>query len=205
MRIQKINLNFSKFIGADLIQKALFIIASILAGKVFTQPFGNIVELQDAAAQYAADYKAAEGLAKTNVKAKSLSRERLERALAAMGMSVMALANGDVQILTDSGFPLMKMPQPRYIQPAGQIKVMNGITSGQIKVIGKRDPAATGYQFLISFVMPGDGTEWTTYNSSRSRYFIDGLKRGQEVWVKFAVIGARNQVSYSSVVSYIVQ
>ena len=203
MKVQKIQLNFDRETDASLLIKAQGIITSLNKSS-FPQPI-PMKPMEEATAQFSKDLSVAQDLGKTNVKAKNDSRDALIEALVSLGLWIMSQADGDSALLIQSGYTISKDPQPRYIKPAGEISVSNGITSGQIIINGVTDAAAISYQFGIAFAPPTEDTNWTVYSSSRSKYVLDDLTRATEVWVRFAVIGARNQISYSNVVSHIVQ
>ena len=204
MRTQKINMSFSKYSDADLLNKANHIVASMTNNPFFVNPVPTLQEVQDVLQFYSNALTAAAGLGRNNIADKNKYRNMLEQVLGQLGMWVMFTANGDPAVLTSSGYSLAKEPEPRYLVNPGNVTLLNGITSGEIAASVK-NVATAGYLFQISDTVPAEGTQWNSINSSRSQFVFDNLTPGKQYWVRVAAVGSRSQVAYSTVATQFAQ
>ncbi len=205
MKIQKINISFSRYSDADFLTKAEHIVTSMRENPAFTDPVPTLAEVQAAIALYAAALVAAEGLGRTNVAQKNKNRMALELSLGQLGMFVMFVANGDAATLTGSGYTLSKEPEPRYITNPGNVKLGNGVTSGELVASIKGATAGSGYLHEIAMELPTENTVWTSNANSRAKFTFKNLQPGKQYWVRVAVVASKGQLAYSPVASQYVQ
>ena len=204
MKLVKVSISFSRYSDADFLNKATFIVASMTGNVAFPNPVPTLAEVQAALDKYSADLVAAAWLGRNNVAEKNKSREALEQLLAQLGMFVMFIANGDVAILTGSGYTLNKEPEPRYIDNPGNVTLSNGITSGNL-VAAVKNVANNGYLFQITDALPAENTMWTSHTSSKRQFTFSSLLPGKQYWVRVAALGKRNQSAWSTVATQFVQ
>ena len=205
MKIQKINLSFSGYTDSGFEQKAQHILASMTSNPFFPTPVPPLGDVEDAIADYSADLLAAATLDRTAVAKKNGSRQVLRVLLRQLGMYVMYIANGDVAILTSSGYTLSRQPELNYITNPGNVTLSNGVTSGQLQAAVKTVRGAKGYQYQIAEEEPTAETNWVSTSSSRSRFTFTNLLPGKRYWVRVAATGAGEQIAYSPVASQFVQ
>lgn len=205
MKTQKINISFSAFGDADFEQKAQAILSSMTNNPAFPNPIPTLQEVTDAVAQYSADLVAAASLDRTAVARKNKSRTLLQNLLRQLAMYIMYIANGDVTILTSSGFTLSKLPEFNYITNPGNVTLANGVSTGVMEVSVKTVKGAKGYVYQIAREEPVTEAEWQSTNSSRSKFTYTNLQPGKRYWVRVAATGSGEQIAYSPVVSQFVQ
>ena len=205
MKTQKINISFSNYSDADFENKVGHILASITGNPAFPAPIPTLADVQAALTKYSADLIAAATLDRVAVAEKNQSRQQLELLIAQLGMYVMFIANGDLVILTSSGYTLSKSPGPRYITNPGSVQLANGITSGELMASVKAVSGAISYVYQIATEEPTDNTHWESTTSSRSKFMFTDLVPGKRYWVKVAATGRDEQIAYSPVASQYVQ
>ena len=204
MTKSKINISFSRYNDADLLNKANHIVSSMTDNPWFVNPVPTLAEIEAAVLAYSTALTAAAGLGRNNVANKNKARNTLEQLLGQLGMYVMFIANGDVAILTSSGYTLSKEREPRYLDNPGNVTLSNGITSGQM-VASVKNVALTGYLFQITETSPAENTQWNSTNCSKSQFVFDNLVPGKQYWVRVAAAGTRSQVAYSTVATQFAQ
>lgn len=204
MRSPSINMSFSAYSDADLLNKANHIIASMSGNPYFPSPVPPLPAVQELAEIYSEDLTAAAALGRVKVAAKNQSRKNLELALAQLGRYVLYTANADVNILISSGFTLAKEPQPRHLENPGNVILGNGITSGTMTSFVKKGNA-TSYVHEITDTLPAENTVWTKYATNTSQFVFTDLTPGKQYWVRVAAVGFRSQVAYSTIATMFAQ
>jgi hypothetical protein len=204
MKKQKINLSYRSYSDSAFLNKAGHIVSSMTNNIYFSNPVPPLADVQDALDAYSTALVAAADLGRVNVANKNKAREVLEKLLAQLGMYVMYVANGDVLILTSSGYTLSKSPEPRYIENPGNVTLTNGITSGEI-IGAVKNVATSGYTFEITDTLPTEETIWLSTPSSKSQFTFKNLVAGKQYWIRVAALGKRSQVAYSTVATMFAQ
>ena len=205
MKTQKINLSFYAYSDADFENKVAHILNSMTNNPAFPTPIPALADVQAALTQYSADLTAAATLDRVAIAKKNQSRAELELLVKQLGMYVMFIANGDVAILTSSGFTLSKQPEPRYITNPGNVTLSNGLSSGELVASVDAVPGAKSYVYQIAATEPTDTTVWESTPVTRSKYTFTGLVPGKRYWIRVAVAGRDEPVAYSPVASQYAQ
>jgi hypothetical protein len=205
MKTRKVSISFSNYTDANLENKAEHILASMTGNPAFADPIPTLAQLQDAVTAYSNALVAAAGLGKNAVAEKNKSRKNLEALLKQLGMYVMYVANGDIAILTSSGYTLTKEDEPRHITNPGAVTLTNGITSGEMVAAVKTVQGASSYVHEITTELPTNNTVWTSNVSTRSRFTYRDLEPGKKYWVRVAAVGRDEQIAYSPVTAQFVQ
>lgn len=205
MKSQKASTSFSKYSDPGFEAKSEHVLTSMTDNPAFPDPTPTLVEVQNAVTTYSQDLLAAAGLGKVAVAEKNKSRRMLELLLTQLGQYVTLVANGDVPTLTGSGFSLTKVPEPSYITNPGNVKLTNGVTSGQLCSMVKAQKTAKTYLHQIADEMPTESTVWQSTSSSRSSYVFNNLVPGKQYWVRVAATASGEQIAYSTVATQFVQ
>ncbi|MEO5943574.1 MAG: fibronectin type III domain-containing protein [Ferruginibacter sp.] len=205
MTRQKITTNFQRYTDSAFDTKAAHILNSMMDNPAFADPIPTLTELQIVLTSYSQHLVAAINGDKVAVAEKNKSRRGLERLLVQLGMYVMYVANGNVTILTSSGFTLAKQRETNYITNPGSVTLKNGITSGQLTGAVKMVKGVRAYLHQITDEPPKETTAWQEKPSSRCRYTFNNLVPGRQYWVRIAATASGNQIAYSAVSSQFVQ
>jgi hypothetical protein len=140
----------------------------------------------------------------TNItRQRNLSRRKLAGLTKLMAAYVTMIAKGDVTILSESGFPLAKRPQPTPpINVPANLKVAN---AGSGTIQASVDPVKNARVLLFQYTEDPlvDTSTWTSITSTKSKLLITGLTPGKKYWIRVAVAGVKEQIKYSMVTSII--
>lgn len=202
---QRISTSFSKYTDAGLEDKAKLIISSMSGNPDFPVPYPSIEDVQAASGAYSAARLAAANLGRTFVADKNAARITLDDLLSQLGNYVMNIADGDLAMLTGSGYTLYKQRELRYITNPGNVTISNGLSSGELKASVKAVAGATGYLYEITGTSPDENAVWTSIPSAACRYTFTNLQPGKQYWVRVAATGSRQQLTYSPVATQFAQ
>jgi hypothetical protein len=202
---QKISISFSRYNDANFEQKGQHILSSMKDNPDFTDPSPNMVVYQEAVDTYSNALTAAATLDRVAVAEKNEARLALETLSTQLGSYVMNRSNGNVRMLTSSGFTLTKKPEPRKLAEMGPVALSNTGNSGEMKVTATNLAAANGYVYEFTDTVPAEATRWTSVATSTSKYTFKGLTPGKKYWIRVIATGARQQVQYSPVASQFAQ
>lgn len=197
-------INFSRYSDGTLESKTHSIISSMTGNANFPNPVPAIADVQAAATAFAAALIKAGTGNRVDVADKNAKRETLTGSLRILGTYVNMVANGDRTQLLSSGFDISKEPQPAVLTKPENLKVENGLSSGQLLVTVKAVKGA--YAYLHEYttdatLAPGS---WVTTNSTTSRHLLTNLQPGTVYFCRVGALGSNNQLLYSDAVSRMV-
>lgn len=204
MKNPRLSTYFPAYSDQDFLGKAKQILAGI-SSPVFVNPNPAVQTLTAGIDNYAVKLTAAANLGRNEVAEKNAARQEVEDMLVQLAPYVMNIANGDMVILTASGFTVEKAREPRYITNPGNVTLSNGITSGCLVAAVKSVGNARSYVHEICDTPPAADTVWTAVPTTTAKYTYTELTPGKQYWVRVAAIGARQQKAYSPVNSMFVQ
>ena len=201
----KVKTGFSRFTVAILLMKARNIYAAMLDNSNFPTPNPDmptllqlINTLQDA--QDAAAYGG-----KAAIAARDEAQANLIALLKALGNYVNYTAQGNVPVLTTSGFDLVKTKQPVVLQAITQLLVTSvpNTNSLTLRAIGGSGIKGFVHQYTTDPAMAD--SSWVSVNSTVRKYTFQNLTRQKEYFVRVICIGSNGQSAISDPVSRIVQ
>ena len=201
----KIKFSFSRYTDSELETKAEFILQSMTGNPNFPNPIPTLADLQIALTVYSAALVNAENRSNQTVVDKNQARLVLEGLLGQLAMYVMYLANGDISILTSSGFSTTKVPEPKIIDNPGQVTLTNGKSTGELISYVKAVDGAKSYSHQITTGPVTAASVWTNVTSSRSKMLFTDLQPGKLYCVRIEAVGSQNQTALSPVSSMFVQ
>jgi len=205
MKAAKLSLNFARYQDAELKVKAKSILQSMTGNPDFTDPIPTLAELQDAITAYDNALIAAAGFDRIAVAVKRQCRKTLEGILKQLGMYVMYVANGNVTILTSSGFSLTKTPSATYIIAPETPILKNGISTGMLVSSVKLVGGAYSYRHEITPEPLTNESVWETNTSNRANFTFRNLQPGKKYWIRVAAEGRGATLAYSQIVSQYAQ
>ena len=135
--------NFYRYSDGMLESKTHSIISSMTGNAFFPTPVPTLTEVQAAASDYAAALVKAGTGNRSDVADKNAKRETLTGLLRTLSTYVNLVANGDRTQLLSSGFEISKDRQPVSITKPENLKVENGLSSGQLIVSVKKVKGVT--------------------------------------------------------------
>jgi hypothetical protein len=196
----RLKLDFSKLSDSDLEAKSLAIVQAMTEnGSYFPTPKPTMPEFISSVSGYSTQLSKAASRDKDQVALKNQLRSSLESTLMQVGYYVSNTAQGNVAILTGSGFDLVKTPvnKPPIGAPEN-LTLASGINIGEVSVSVDAVKGAKSYLFQYCPDPLGDNPVWISLPSS-SRKMIITLEPGKKYWFRVAAIGAREQVTYTNV------
>ena len=197
-KIQKAIVNFRSLRAAAIIPICEFIIASVTGNAFFPTPTPKLSELQAVLDSYTTALSEAASRDRNKVALKNQLRKQLNAMLNQLGTYVNMIADGDVTMIISSGFPLSKLPQPRYISAPQNLTVKQGQNPGTLVSKINADAAAKSYIHMITLAPLTEDSVWTSVTTSRSQYEFSNLQPGKEYFVKVAITGTKDQIAYSA-------
>lgn len=142
--------------------------------------------------------------------ARDASREKVTNMLHNLGMDVSAIAKGDVNILSSSGFPFTqpRQPSPPMVKPAPPT-VSLGVNNGEIDCRTSTQPGMKSVNYYITSdatALAADSTKaWDVTSYNKTKFTFSSLTPGQRYFIKIGLVGVKGQEVISDPVSYIAQ
>jgi hypothetical protein len=201
MKVAKLNLSTSPYTDADFLGKAKYVLACLTGNPSFPSPVPPLADLSAAIDAFALALVGAASGTHALVAAKNERRAELEAVYVQLGMYVMYVANGSVELLTQSGYTVAKDREPVYISNPGNVTLANGVTSGDLDCMVAAVKGSKLYLHQISDSEPAENTVWDSRTCSRSKYTFKGLQPGKKYWVRVAATGSGDQIAYSTIAS----
>lgn len=174
-----------------------------LTGNVnFPEPRPSLAEMESLKARYDSALAKARSRSREDVLAKNLAKAGLKQSIRELFNYVVDTGNGNIQILTSSGFPLAKDRHPVGDMPKPKnFKVVQGDGSGEVHLSLKKEHGASSYiyQYLIS---PSPEVEnWNTIVSPATRHTINSLTPGTKYIFRVAAVGSKGQGPWSDYIT----
>jgi hypothetical protein len=197
-------INFSRYTDGALESKTHSIISSMTANAFFPTPVPAIADVQLAATAFATALVKAGTGNRVEVADKNAKRETLVGLLRTLSSYVNLVANGDRMQLLSSGFEISKDPQPVTLTKPENLRVQNGLSSGELFVSVKsvRGASAYSHEYTTDATLAPDS--WVSTNSTSSRLLLSNLQPGTVYFCRVGAIGSNNQLLYSDAVSRMV-
>jgi hypothetical protein len=120
-----------------------------------------------------------------------------------LGNQVTAVCQGNTAMLESSGFDYTgdKRPSPPMVTPPPP-KVSLGEGKGQLLCKAQKQ-GNNAVNYLICADTPG--ATWQSFSSTKSTYLFTNLQSGQNYMMKYELVGPRDQVVTSDIMTYIPQ
>lgn len=206
--MKRFRLDFINYADGALLILAKVIILSLTDNVFFpnlTNP--SLAELQTGVNNYEEALAAAADRGKNNVAAKDASKLALSNLLFKMALQCMQIADGNLQALISTSFPLTKTKEP--MPPLGIPvieSIVAGISSGELLVTLFSLPGARTLVYQYTEDPLGAGSQWQSLNSTVVKQLITGLETGKRYWFRVVAYGINNQMTVSDpVLSKLVQ
>ena len=128
----------------------------------------------------------------------AVARANLVSLMRLLALYVQRTANGNMEVLLSSGFPICKpQRQPVGILPApGSVTLVLGDRSGDLKAATPRMNGATGYNWILSTVA-NPGVAVQTASTPAARTTFSGLTPGVLYQVTVSAVGSSGPSDWS--------
>lgn len=199
--MRKLNLNFGRYTDADLLVQAQSIEVSLTGNTYFPTTSPDLATVQTKINTYSDALSAAKDRSKNNIAAKNAARVDLTNTLVSLGMDLMKTANGNVQALISTAYPLSKQRQP--LPPVGKPQVMkmeDGVNSGELVVIIAALLGARTFLYQYTQDPLTADSEWQSQNATTVKVLLSGLEPGKRYWIRVIAYGVNEQEVYSEAI-----
>lgn len=196
--------NFTALTDSGLEVKAQLIISSLTGNANFPTPTPTLAALQTALDAFSeALVKAGTGN-RVDIAIKNEAREVLIDLMRSLCTYVNFTANGERSILLSSGFSISKEREPVIITKPQNLKVENGLSSGELLVSVSSVKGASAYlhEYTTDATLAPAG--WVSNATTTSKALLNNLQPGTMYYCRVGAVGANGQLVYSDAVSRMV-
>jgi len=201
---------FDKLTLPEFSQRLNAITNSMKGNPNFTSLQPAVDALVTEATNYQAVALKALGRDKDAIIAREASRQKVTNMLHNLGYSVSAIADGNIEVLSSSGFSYTqpKKPSPPLQKPTVP-QLASGINSGEIDCKATRQTGMCSVKYYITTdaaALTATGTDaWDVISYNKTKYTFSDLVPGQRYYIRIGLVGVRGQEVISDAVSYIAQ
>jgi hypothetical protein len=201
--MKKVLSNFSKYSDGGFESKTHTILSSMTGNASFPTPVPALTAVQTAADAYAAALIKASTGNRADIADKNEKRELLTGLLRSLSTYVNLTANGDAAMLLSSGFDVSKDREPVVITKPENLKVENGISSGELLVSVTAVKGAYAYlhEYTTDATMaPGS---WVSTPATSCKGLFTNLTPGTKYYCRVGAVSTNGQLLYSDAVARI--
>lgn len=209
-----INSTFNKLPPSVFLARAQGIVTAMTGNPAFPEPWSSTVP---PLAQIQADLTAFQNAVtattagdRTRIVERNAARATLANDLSQLGFYVQGVANGNVEMLSTTGYPLRQPPVRTQAldaptAPAG-LRLNCGTVSGSLVIRSGRVSNAGSYDVQITSGDPTLETSWTAAGSYKNcrRIELTGLTPLKTYSVRIRALGAAGPGAWSTPVSLLV-
>ncbi|MEX8521092.1 MAG: fibronectin type III domain-containing protein [Leptothrix sp. (in: b-proteobacteria)] len=196
----KLRTSFSGYTEEAFLALVATIITCLTGNLYFPEPWPpqmpTLVQLIAALDAYRVAYQAALTRESAKVRARNEARATLDEMLHRLVPYLEMLAAGRVDVLESTGFLLRSLvgggrTDNTPLPAPSDFRVVHGRMSGTLDVHVARLPGASSYEVQIARDSGKRDANWQHVASSSSgmHILVDGLTRGEELWVRVRAIG----------------
>ncbi|WP_143774351.1 hypothetical protein [Niastella vici] len=198
---RRLALNFKGVKDSDLYMEAFTVWQQMSGNENFPDPGMMIIDLWETGKHFQKTMTEAGLGDREKIAIKNNVRALLIKKLKQVGAFVETEANGNEYLLLTSGFSLIRPQDEITLKPPKDFKILPGSSPGEIimKVRAVKGARSYLYQWTPAPVTPE--SVWQSIIDTRSKKVISGLPLGVNYSFRMAVIGARNQIVYTQVLS----
>ena len=198
----KLKNGFNRMRDSVLSTRASQILAGMDGNPNFPNPTPTYADMYELAASFNAALRNCGEGDKVKIAIKNQWRVRLISALHTWSFSVLLASNNNEAIALSSGFEIAKVPSPAPpLEKPMPPELRSGINSGELICKGKRVNGAVSYLHQYTTEAGLQNDEWKTLPCSRATTVLQNLTPGVRYYCRLAVVGRREQLVYSDVVS----
>lgn len=204
--MKRINLNFKRYTDGALLILAQGIAAALTGNAYFPTTDPTVAILQTTIGNYTSDLAAAALGGKNNVAAKNVTKANLIAVLTSLALDIMKQADGDLQKLVSTAFPLTKDRTP--LGPLGDpqiLKLEDGPLTGSLAVVISKVTGAKTYGYEYTLDPLTDASQWSSEIDNSVKHTFTDLESGKKYWIRVVAYGTDEQETDSAPVSRIVQ
>ena len=200
----KLTNGFNRISDADLRNRATQIVTAMTDNPHFPTPTPSVDAVREILDAYDDALDHCSEADRVKIAIKNQRRKTLENVLHTWGLFVLLNCDNDIAIAMSSGFNIAKTPSPAppITKPVAPV-LESGINPGDLVSKGKPERGALVYlhQYATEAEMQLD--QWKSQPSSKSTTVLKNLVPGTKYYCRIAVVGRKDQLVFSDVVSRI--
>lgn len=191
--------NFVRFADGLLESKSHTIISNMTGNTAFPTPVPPIAALQAAADAFSEALVKANSGSRIDIADKNVKRTSLTEMMTQLCLYVNLTANGDPLLLLTTGFDLSKEPEPVVLAKPKNLRLENGVSTGELKVTVDAVKGAVAYihEYTTDETLAPDS--WVSTPSSTCKILYNNLLPGTKYYCRVAAVGSKGQIMYSDV------
>lgn len=199
--MEKLNLGFSKYSDANLLVLSQSSQASLVGNVNFPTTSPTVAEYQTDINAFSTALSAAKDRSRDNVADKNAARTTLINTMVSLGMDLMKQANGNLQALISTGFPVSKPRQPLPPLEKPQVmKMEDGVNSGELLVTIAYLLGARTLIFQYTEDPLTADSVWHSQNTTTVKMLLTGLEPGKRYWIRVIAYGTNEQEVFSDAI-----
>ncbi len=193
---------FKRLTDADLGVRATQIVTGMTGNPNFTAPSPSTGDVNSTVVSYFNALNACTDGDRQKIAVKQQVRDLLVDALHKWGLYVIMESGDDVAMALTSGFQIAKTPSASLplVKPLAPI-LESGINVGELLSKAKPEAAAVAYLHQYATEAEMQAGQWQNRPCSKATCVISGLTPGIRYFCRIGVIGRKDQLVFSDVVS----
>ncbi len=199
-----INNGFSQMADSLLLSRSYQILAAMTNNPNFTTPTPTVAVVSDAINEFYEALNLCKDSDRLQIAIKNQKRVAVIGLLHQWADYVLFISQGDSAVAMSSNFTLGKTPSPKPpIKKPENFRIENGTNPGEL--VSKINRVESGVSYLHQFAtdeMLAQDT-WQSVPSSKTTCILSNLTPGTKYNCRVAVLGAKDQLLYSDIVSRI--
>lgn len=189
----------------DVLQTRAYQIVTAMTGNVnFPAPAPSVDDMNGIVAAFFEALSNCTEADRVKIAIKNQKRKAVIAALHTWSLYVLLVSGDDATIAMTSGFQVAKIPSPAppLLKPAAPV-LESGINTGEL--LSKNKAVAGAVSYLHQYGIESEMTQqlWKSVPSSKSNCLITDLVPGTKYYCRLAVVGRKDQLVYSDIVSRI--
>ncbi len=198
----KLNNGFDRLADANLGARGGQIAIAMTDNPNFADPTPSVADFANILAAYGSALGLCTDGDRQKIALKNQKRQALIEALHTWGLFVLLNCKNDAAIAMTSGFQIAKIPSPAPLIPKPLAPVLEaGINTGTMLSKGKRDAQALTYLHQYATQAEMSLFHWQSQPCSKSTCLLENLIPGTLYYFRMVIIGRKDQIVYSDIVS----
>jgi hypothetical protein len=193
--------NFASLSDSALESKTQLIISSLTGNASFPTPTPALTALQTAFDAYQETLVKAGTGNRVDIAEKNAARVVVINLLRSLCTYVNLTANGNRAMLLSSGFSISKDREPIIIAKPENLKIENGLSSGELLLSVTAVKGASAYLHEYTTDATLAPQSWVSTTTTVSKAVIDNLQPGTLYYCRVGAVGSNGQLLYSDAAS----
>jgi hypothetical protein len=194
----KVLVNVRRQADAAAAAYALGILVAMTVNPDYPLATPFVSALQNAYDDYTAKLSVAITGNRAQIAEKNAAKKELNLNIAALGKYINLVLPNSRPAQLKTGFKLNKEGRtPMILEPIKKFTISYGEVSGSLNLFVKKGKGIHSIVFEYTTMPPTNSTQWISCTATKGKCIITGLTPAENVWVRAAAIGTRDQILYT--------